>query len=434
MPRKLNTKDAGFGADFSALLESRRQDDADIAKEVAAIIADVINRGDEAILELTRKFDGLDVKTMDDLRYDKSALKSAHGRIAPELQEALEIAAQRIRAFHEKQKPADLFYTDEAGVGLGWRYGAVDSAGLYVPGGKAAYPSSVLMNGIPAVVAGVARLAMAVPTTRGAPHGDCSDMVLGAAHVVGITEVWTIGGAQAIAALAYGTDSITAVDKIVGPGNAYVAAAKRQVFGQVGIDSIAGPSEVLIIADGHNNADWLAMDLLAQAEHDEAAQSLLITDDEDFAQKILEAVEAALPSLARRDIAEASWQNHGAVIVVKTWDEAAELANKIAPEHLQIATEDPHQFAAKIRHAGAIFLGQWTPEAIGDYVAGPNHVLPTARTARFSSGLGVMDFMKRTTMVECSADALGKIGSAAERLAEAEGLQAHGRSISQRLN
>jgi histidinol dehydrogenase len=430
MARKLSTTDANFEESFTALLNSKREDDADVSAVVAGIIADVIKRGDEAVLELTNKFDGRNAAAMADLSLGPAELKAAFERIDPELKDALKMAAGRIRSFHEKQLPEDLSYTDDAGVGLGLRHGPVDAAGLYVPGGKAAYPSSVLMNAIPAEVAGVPRRVMVVP----APNGELSDMVLAAAHIAGIAEVWTIGGAQAVAALAYGTSSIKPVDKIVGPGNAYVAAAKRQVFGKVGIDSIAGPSEILVMADNSNNPDWLAMDLLSQAEHDEAAQSVLITDDEAFADKVMAAVDAVLPSLARADVAGASWRDHGAVITVRSWDEGADLANRIAAEHLEIATPDPHGLADKIRHAGAIFLGRWTPEAIGDYVAGPNHVLPTARTARFSSGLGVLDFMKRTTMVECDAAALGKIGRTAIRLADAEGLEAHGLSVAQRLD
>jgi histidinol dehydrogenase len=321
-------------------------------------------------------------------------------------------------------------WVDQAGVRLGLRQTPVDAAGLYVPGGKASYPSSVLMNALPAKVAGVERLVMVTPT----PNGEANDLVLAAAHLAGINEVWTIGGAQAVAALAYGTETIKPVDKITGPGNAWVATAKRQVFGQVGIDSIAGPSEVLIMADAENNPDWIAMDLMAQAEHDELAQSILITDDQDFADAVDAAVDQVIAGLPRSDIAGASWRDHGAIITVKDWDEGIDLANRLAPEHLEIATHHADELSQKIKHAGAIFIGAHTPEAVGDYIAGPNHVLPTSRTARFSSGLGVVDFMKRTTLLACDADALRQIGPAAIRLAEAEGLDAHARSISRRLN
>ena len=430
MAVKLNTSDHGFKDQFTALLNSKREDSVDVSDTVNAIIGDVMARGDAAVLELTRKFDRIDAESMAELALTADDLAAAYGRIDDELKSALSTAASRIRAFHEKQLPQDIAYQDDAGVALGLRHTPVDAAGLYVPGGKAAYPSSVLMNALPATVAGVARRVMVVPT----PDGVINDMVLAAAHIAGISEVWRIGGAQAVAALAYGTESIAPVDKIVGPGNAFVAAAKRQVFGKVGIDSIAGPSEILVMADNGNTADWVAMDLLSQAEHDEAAQAILITDDADFAEAVDDAVEAILPTLPRVEVAGASWRDHGAIITVSNWDEGAELANQIAAEHLEIAVENPQELAGKIRHAGAIFLGRWTPEAIGDYVAGPNHVLPTARTSRFSSGLGVLDFMKRTTMVECDADALAAIGPAAVTLAKAEGLDAHGLSISRRLN
>ena len=430
MPFRLDTAAADFEERFSALLQSKREDGADVSAAVAAIIDQVRAEGDAAVIALTNKFDRRNAGTMAELALDQETLAAAYERIDDELRDALETAAARIRAFHEKQLPQTIDYQDDAGVRLGMRHGPVDAAGLYVPGGKAAYPSSVLMNAMPATVAGVARRVMVVP----APDGELSDPVLAAAHIAGISECWTIGGAQAVAALAWGTESIRPVDKIVGPGNAYVATAKRQVFGRVGIDSIAGPSEILILADSGNSPDWLAIDLLSQAEHDEAAQAILITDDAATADAVMDAVEAILPGLERSDVATASWRDHGAVITVDNWQEGADLANRIAAEHLEIATEDPHAIAAMIRHAGAIFLGRWTPEAIGDYVAGPNHVLPTARTARFSSGLGTVDFMKRTTMVECDADALGRIGPAAVTLAGAEGLEAHGLSISRRLN
>ena len=430
MPFRLDTAAADFEDRFSSLLQSKREDGADVSTAVAAIIDQVRAEGDAAVIALTNKFDRRNVSSMDELMLGQEALAAAYDRIDDDLRDALKAAATRIRAFHEKQLPQTIDYQDDAGVRLGMRHGPVDAAGLYVPGGKAAYPSSVLMNAMPATVAGVGRRVMVVP----APDGELSDPVLAAAHIAGISECWTIGGAQAVAALAWGTESICPVDKIVGPGNAYVATAKRQVFGRVGIDSIAGPSEILILADSGNSPDWLAIDLLSQAEHDEAAQAILITDDAATADAVMDAVEGMLPGLERSDVATASWRDHGAVITVADWQEGADLANRIAAEHLEIATEDPHAIAAMIRHAGAIFLGRWTPEAIGDYVAGPNHVLPTARTARFSSGLGTVDFMKRTTMVECDADALSRIGPAAVTLAGAEGLEAHGLSISRRLN
>lgn len=430
MPYRLSTDDAGFADAFSALLNSKREDSVDVTQAVSAIIADVMARGDDAVLELTKKFDRIDASSMSELALTSDDLRAAYERIDDDLKSALNLAATRIRQFHEKQLPTDIAYKDDAGVQLGLRHTPVDAAGLYVPGGKAAYPSSVLMNAMPAAVAGVKRRVMVVPT----PDGIINDMVLAAAHIAGISEVWRIGGAQAVAALAYGTKTIAPVDKIVGPGNAFVAAAKRQVFGKVGIDSIAGPSEILVMADASNSADWVAIDLLSQAEHDEAAQAILITDDADFADQVSAAVDAILPTLPRVDVAGASWRDHGAIITVKNWQEGADLANQIAAEHLEIATDDPHGLSQKIRHAGAIFLGRYTPEAIGDYVAGPNHVLPTARTSRFSSGLGVLDFMKRTTLVDCDADALSAIGPAAVTLAQAEGLDAHGLSISRRLN
>lgn len=430
MAVRLNTDDAGFEKGFVTLLQSKREDDADVSAAVTAIISEVIARGDEAVLEYTHRFDGIKANAMDDLCLDGDAMAEAYHAIDDDLRAALTLAADRIRCFHERQLPQDISFTDDKGVDLGLRHTPVDAAGLYVPGGKAAYPSSVLMNAIPALVAGVPRRVIVVP----APDGEVPAMVLAAAHIVGISEVWRIGGAQAIAALAYGTQSISPVDKIVGPGNAYVAAAKRQVFGKVGIDSVAGPSEILVLADNKNNPDWVAMDLLSQAEHDEAAQAILITDDADFADKVVKSVERILPGLDRAAVAGPSWRDHGAVISVANWAEGAELANRIAAEHLEIMTEDPARLAAMIRHAGAIFLGRWTPEAIGDYVAGPNHVLPTARTARFSSGLGVLDFMKRTTTVQCDAAALAEIGPSAVVLAKAEGLKAHGLSISRRLN
>ena len=412
------------------LISASREAVSDVGQNVAEIISRVRAQGDAAILELTQTFDHHSAATMADLNLSASRLKSAYDRLDDDLRSALNLAAERIIAFHERQRPEAMEWVDQAGVRLGLRQTPVDAAGLYVPGGKAAYPSSVLMNALPAKVAGVERLVMVTPT----PNGEANDLVLAAAHLAGISEVWTIGGAQAIAALAYGTETIKPVDKITGPGNAWVATAKRQVFGQVGIDSIAGPSEVLIMADAENNPDWIAMDLMAQAEHDELAQSILITDDQDFAHAVDAAVDQVIAGLPRSDIAGASWRDHGAIITVKDWEEGVDLANRLAPEHLEIATSNAEELSQKIKHAGAIFIGAHTPEAVGDYVAGPNHVLPTSRTARFSSGLGVVDFMKRTTLLACDANALRHIGPAAIRLAEAEGLDAHARSISRRLN
>ena len=430
MPSRLDTGNKDFEKDFQRLLSAKRGDGEDVTKAVSAILKAVIERQDEALLELTAKLDDHKAANVLNLKVAPDEIEAAQGRVDGGLRKAIEAAAGRIRAFHEKQLPEDIAYTDDAGVALGLRFAPIDAVGVYVPGGKAAYPSTVLMNAIPAAVAGVGRIAMAVP----APGGNVPDAVLAAASIAGVTEIWTIGGAQAVAAFAYGTETIAPVDKIVGPGNAYVANAKRQVFGQVGIDSIAGPSEILVLADGAGNPEWIALDLLSQAEHDEAAQSILITDDAGLADAVADAVERILPELDRQSIAAASWRDFGAVITVGDWDEGVELANRIAPEHLEIVTGEPESLAGRIRHAGSIFLGQWTPEAVGDYVGGPNHVLPTDRTARFSSGLGVADFMKRTTTLACDADSLAAIGGAAVTLAEAEGLQAHGLSISRRLN
>ena len=429
MPQMLDTACSGFETDFTALLAAKRETGADVSAATAEIIAAVRAEGDAAVLALTRKYDRLEATDMESLRITSQECSTALDRIDAGLRTALELAAERIHAFHLHQLPDGFSLQDNAGVMTAMRHGPVESAGLYVPGGKAAYPSSVLMNAIPAQVAGVSRRVMVVPC----PDGVINDAVLAAAHLSGIEEIWKIGGAQAIAALAWGTESIAAVDKITGPGNAYVAAAKRQVYGQVGIDSIAGPSEILILADAANNPDWIAMDLLSQAEHDEAAQAILITDDAGFAKATATAVEKCLETLPRQAVAAAAWQNNGAIITIADWAEGCQLADRIAAEHLQIATAEPETLADRIRHAGAIFLGRHTPEAIGDYIAGPNHVLPTARTARFSSGLGVADFMKRTTLVRRDAESLARIGPAAIRLAEAEGLTAHARSISQRL-
>lgn len=428
MPVFLDTSDADFATAFAALLSAKREDSPDVDATVAAIIADVRARGDAAVIELTSKFDRLEL-TADQLAISEAEVDAAIATVSADERAALELAADRIRAYHARQMPEDAQWQDASGATLGWRWSAVSAAGLYVPGGLASYPSSVLMNAIPAQVAGVARLAITVPT----PDGVINPLVLLAARLSGVTEIYRIGGAQAIAALAYGTESIAPVDKITGPGNAFVAAAKRRVFGKVGIDMIAGPSEILVIADKDNNPDWIALDLMSQAEHDENAQSLLITDDAGFGRAVAAAVEARLQTLERRAIAAASWRDFGAIITVGSLDEAAELSNRIAPEHLELCVADPVALSAKTIHAGAIFLGQYTPEAIGDYVGGPNHVLPTARSARFSSGLSVMDFIKRTTLSQMTPAALRAIGPAAEVLAKSESLQAHGLSVTARL-
>ncbi len=429
MPKQLDSKAANFEAVFQELLGAKRETGSDVNDAVAAILADVQERGDEAVIGYTRRFDRFD-PTEGGLRITAEEVEAAWRACAPETLDALRVAADRITSFHEKQLPTDLDYVDDAGLRLGSRWTAVSAAGLYVPGGTAAYPSSVLMNALPAKVACVDRLVMVVPT----PDGVLNPLVLAAAKLAGVDEIYRIGGAQAVGALAYGTDTIKSVDKIVGPGNAYVAAAKRQVFGTVGIDMIAGPSEILVVADGQNNASWIAADLLSQAEHDTAAQSILITDDADFADQVIKAIEGHLKTLDRADIARESWEEFGAVIIVNNLDDAVPLVDRIAPEHLELAVENPKELADKIRHAGAIFMGRFTPEAIGDYVAGPNHVLPTARSARFSSGLGVLDFMKRSSLITCDAESLGQVGPAAVTLARTEGLDAHALSVAIRLN
>ena len=430
MAVRLQAGSADFEAAFAALLARKRETAADIDAEVAAIIAAVRANGDAALITYTRKFDRLDLEP-GNFRIRREEVEAALSAVDPEALTALTIACRRIEAYHRRQLPADERFVDADGVELGHKWTAVESVGLYVPGGTAAYPSSVLMNAIPARVAGVPRIAMVVP----APEGALNPLVLAAAaHLCGIEEIYRIGGAHAVAALAYGTQTIPQVAKIVGPGNVYVAAAKRQVFGQVGIDMIAGPSEVLIVADGSNDPDWIAIDLLAQAEHDEAAQSILITDSVALADAVLVAVERQLKTLPRAEVAAASWRDQGAVIEVGSLDEAVALIDRVAPEHLEIATDDPEQLAGRVRNAGAIFLGRYTPEAVGDYVAGPNHVLPTARSARFASGLNVLDFMKRTSILKCDADSLAAIGPAAVTLGRAEGLEAHARSVAARLN
>ena len=428
--RRLSTADPGFEAAFSALLEAPRDDAARVDAAVAEIIAAVRAGGDRALLDFTARFDGHAPDAAAALRVRPAEIDAAVAGVAPDLLAALDLAAARIERFHAAQMPHDIALPDPSGLTLGMRWTPLDAVGLYVPGGKAAYPSSVLMNALPARVAGVRRVAMCVPT----PGGAANPLVLAAARRAGVDEVWRVGGAQAIAALAWGTESIAPVDRIVGPGNAYVAEAKRQVFGRVGIDSIAGPSEVVVLADAANDPRHVALDLLAQAEHDEAAQAILITDDAAFADAAAAAVEEMLRDLARRAIAGESWRRHGAVIAVRDWDEAAALTNRLAPEHLQIMVADPAALFARVRHAGAAFLGRWCPEALGDYTAGPNHVLPTGRTARFASGLSVFDMLKRTTWVEASEAGLDAIGPAAVALAEAEGLGAHAASVSARLS
>ena len=428
MPVFLNAQDPDFETQFQKLLSAKREDSPDVDDIVADIIADVRTRGDAAVLDLTAKFDRMDI-TADQLRFGADEIAAEIAKVSKDDRAALQVAADRIRAYHERQMPSDAYWTDETGAELGWRWTPVSAAGLYVPGGLASYPSSVLMNAIPAKVAGVQRLAITVPT----PDGICNPLVLLAAKLAGVDEVYRIGGAQAIAALAYGTNTIAPVDKITGPGNAFVAAAKRRVFGKVGIDMIAGPSEILVIADGDNDPDWIALDLLSQAEHDQSAQSILITDNADLGHQVAQAVEKHLQTLERRDIAGPSWRDFGAVITVPNLQVAAQLSDRIAPEHLELCVADPIEYSKQITHAGAIFLGAWTPEAIGDYVGGPNHVLPTARSARFSSGLSVMDFVKRTTLARMTPDALRAIGSAAETLATSESLQAHGLSVTARL-
>jgi len=429
MPVSLNTADADFARQFDAFLAARREEEADVSQTVAEIIAAVRARGDAALADLTKRFDEIDL-TSAGVRVSDADIETAVAEVAPETMDALKLARDRIEAFHRRQLPGDDRYTDEQGAELGYKWTAVDSAGLYVPGGQASYPSSVLMNAVPAKVAGVERLAMVVPT----PRGVMNPLVFAAARLAGVDEVYRIGGAQAVAALAFGTETVAPVAKIVGPGNAYVAEAKRQVFGAVGIDSIAGPSEVLIVADQDNRPDWIAADLLAQAEHDAAAQSILITDDIEFGGQVALEVEKQLATLPRGNIAGASWERFGAIITVAALDQAPDLVNRLAPEHLELATADPEALMKGIRNAGAIFLGHYTPEAVGDYVAGPNHVLPTSRTARFSSGLSVLDFMKRSSILRLSADALRALGPAAMTLADAEGLDAHARSIQMRLN
>ena len=425
----LSTRDPGFEASFRRLLDAKRESAVDVDAAVASIIDDVARRGDAALIDYTQRFDRVDLSATG-LRLTRREIAEGAAAAPAETVAALRLAAERIESFHRRQLPAPIDYVDALGVRLASRWRPIAAAGLYVPGGTAAYPSSVLMNAIPAKVAGVERLVMTVPT----PGGVLNPLVLAAAEMVGIDEVYRVGGAQAIAALAYGTATIAPVDKIVGPGNAYVAAAKRRVFGTVGIDMIAGPSEILVVADRHNDPRWIAADLLSQAEHDGAAQAILVTNDAAFAAQVEAMVERYLASLPREQIARASWEAHGAILLVADWAEAVALINRIAPEHLELALDEADALAEQVDHAGAIFLGRYTPEAIGDYIAGPNHVLPTARTARFASGLGVLDFLKRSSLVRCDAASLTALAPSAIRLAEAEGLEAHALSLSVRLD
>ena len=427
-PLRLDAGDPGFDAAFTQLVNARREADSDVARDVRAIVASVRDEGDAALAAFTRKFDGHDLNDSG-WRIELADCQAALDGLAPDLRAALELAAARITAYHVKQKPEDSDFTDDAGIRLGARWRGVDAAGVYVPGGRAAYPSSVLMNAIPAKVAGVERLVMVTPT----PKGEANPMVLAAAALAGVDEVWRIGGAQAIAALAYGTGRIAPVDVVTGPGNAWVAEAKRQLYGVVGIDMVAGPSEIVVVADGKNDPRWIAADLLSQAEHDPTSQSILFTDDLAFADAVAAAVEDELASLATADTARTSWEANGAIITVPTLEEAIPLCDRLAPEHLELAVDDPQALFDKVRHAGSVFLGRHTPEAVGDYVAGPNHVLPTGRRARFASGLSVLDFMKRTSYLALDEAGLAAIGPAAVTLADAEGLPAHARSVAVRL-
>jgi len=429
MATRIDAQAPDFENAFQRLLEAKREIGEDVDDAVRAILADTRARGDAAVIDYTAKFDQFDL-TPSTMAFGPEEIAGARQQCSADVLDALELAAARITDYHKRQMPGDLEYTDDAGVRLGYRWTSIQSVGLYVPGGTAAYPSSVLMNALPARIAGVERLAMVVPT----PGGEINPLVLAAAAIAGIDEIYRVGGAQAVGALAYGTETIAPVDKIVGPGNAYVAAAKRQVFGAVGIDMVAGPSEILVLADGANDPAWIAADLLSQAEHDTNAQSILITDDTAFADAVEGAIDGHLKTLARADIAGASWRDFGVVIVVGDLADAVSLIDRLAPEHLEIATEDPDALGVQVRNAGAIFLGRYAPEALGDYVAGPNHVLPTSRSARFSSGLGVLDFVKRTSIIGCDAEALAKVGPAAISLATAEGLDAHGLSVAIRLN
>lgn len=427
--QKLHNSAPDFAEQFARFLHDREEGAGDVSKTVSEIIARVRTEGDAAVLALTSQFDKVSL-TPETMRLREAQVRTAYNNCDEAVIEALELAAERIRSYHEKQLPENMFYTDEQGVGLGWQWNAVDAVGLYVPGGRATYPSSVLMNAIPAKIAGCSRVVMVVPT----PGGEVNPAVLVAADIAGVDEIYTIGGAQAVAALAYGTDTIAAVDKIVGPGNAFVAEAKRQVFGVVGIDTIAGPSEILVVADNQNDPAWIAADLLSQAEHDPSSQSILITNDAAFADAVEQAVETSLQSLPREEIARASWEKHGAIILVDAIDQAFALVNTLATEHLELCIENAEDYLDQVRHAGAIFIGRYTCESLGDYVAGPSHVLPTSRAARFSSGLGVLDFMKRSSLIQANAQSAKTIGVAGATLADAEGLGAHALSIRIRQN
>ncbi|HUD94984.1 histidinol dehydrogenase [Sphingobium sp.] len=428
MPLKLSTTDADFASAFAALVDARREADEDVSRDVTAILKRVRAEGDAALADYTQRFDRHDLN-VSGWAVTPAETRAALDTLSTELRDALELAAARITAYHEKQKPQDSDNVDSAGVRLGARWNAVDAAGLYVPGGRAAYPSSLLMNVIPAKVAGVERIAMVTPT----PNGEINPLVLAAAQIAGIEEIWRVGGAQAVAALAYGTDRIRPVDVITGPGNAWVAEAKRQLYGVVGIDMVAGPSEIVVVADGRNDPEWTAADLLSQSEHDPTSQSILFTDDAAFADAVAQAVERQIPKLSTSAVARASWDANGAIILVRDLDEAMPLVDRLAAEHLELAVDDPDRYFAQVRHAGSVFLGRMTPEAVGDYVAGPNHVLPTGRRARFSSGLSVLDFMKRTSFLSLTPQAIGAIGPAAVALARAEGLPAHAASVALRL-
>lgn len=428
MTQRLSTTDAGFAAAFTDLVDARREADEDVSRDVAAIIKAVRAGGDAALADYTQRFDRHDLD-VSGWAVAPAETRAALDGISTELRDALELAAARITAYHEKQKPQDSDSVDSAGVRLGARWSAVDAAGLYVPGGRAAYPSSLLMNVIPAKVAGVERIAMVTPT----PNGEINPLVLAAASIAGIEEIWRVGGAQAVAALAYGTDRIRPVDVITGPGNAWVAEAKRQLYGVVGIDMVAGPSEIVVVADGQNDPEWTAADLLSQSEHDPTSQSILFTDDAAFADAVAAAVARQIPTLSTHAVAATSWAANGAIILVRDLDEAMPLVDRLAPEHLELAVDDPDRYFAQVRHAGSVFLGRMTPEAVGDYVAGPNHVLPTGRRARFSSGLSVLDFMKRTSFLALDRQAIRAIGPAAVALARAEGLPAHAASVALRL-
>ncbi|WP_427965679.1 histidinol dehydrogenase [Altererythrobacter sp.] len=425
----LNASDPDFAMRFARIVDDRRESDTDVAVQVTDILREVKARGDKALVEYSARFDSHRLSSDDDWRITAERCREAYEGLEPELREALELAARRIRAYHEDQLPKARDFTDESGVRQGAIWRAVDAAGLYVPGGRAAYPSSLLMNAIPAKVAGVERLVVVTPT----PKGQSNPLVLAAAHIAGVDEIWRVGGAQAVAALAYGTERIGRVDVITGPGNAWVAEAKRQLYGVVGIDMVAGPSEILVIADKDNDPDWIAADLLSQAEHDPSSQSILITDDAGFAAMVADCIDVQAAQLETSKTARASWDEHGVIIVVDRLDQAADLANDLAAEHVELAVADPEPLLQAIRHAGSVFLGRMTPEAVGDYVAGPNHVLPTGRRARFASGLSVLDFMKRTSFISLDQAALGAVGPAAVALAHAEGLPAHAKSVELRL-